>query len=107
MTVDCPVGWLLLLHAAMTLFMVGVIWFVQVGDLPHPGDLLQPAVELGATEKAGVWRRLGLRGRGAQLVLIGKDGGIKAQQSEGGFDLERLFALIDSMPMRRAEMGQR
>ncbi|MCC7178910.1 MAG: DUF4174 domain-containing protein [Acidobacteria bacterium] len=80
---------------------------VPVGDLPHPGDLLQPAVELGATERSGVRRRLGLYGRGAQLVLIGKDGGIKARQSEGGFDLERLFELIDSMPMRRAEMGQR
>jgi hypothetical protein len=197
MTVACPVEWLLLLHAATTLFMVGVIWFVQVfampesrhrcrlpmttstltlallsavmlfsplsagadpdplsqyrwthrllvldvpdtepgratlatfrtslgdrmeevlardllivpvGDLPHPGDLLQPAAALGATERSGVRRRLGLQGRGAQLVLIGKDGGIKARQSEGVFDLERLFALIDSMPMRRAEMGQR
>jgi hypothetical protein len=80
---------------------------VPVGDLPRPGDTLQPAVELGVPERSDVRRRLGLYGRGAQLVLIGKDGGIKARQSEGVFDLERLFELIDSMPMRRAEMGQR
>ncbi|MBM4195260.1 MAG: hypothetical protein FJ202_12930 [Gemmatimonadetes bacterium] len=34
MTVACPIEWLLLLHAAMTLFMVGVIWFVQVVHYP-------------------------------------------------------------------------
>jgi hypothetical protein len=34
MTVACPIEWLLLLHAATTLFMVGVIWFVQVVHYP-------------------------------------------------------------------------
>jgi hypothetical protein len=57
-------------------------------------------------ERSDVGRRLGLHGRGAQLVLIGKDGGIKARHSEDVFDLERIFTLIDSMPMRRAEMRQ-
>ena len=80
---------------------------VPVGDLPRPGDALQPAVDLGVPERSDVRRRLGLQGRGAQLVLIGKDGGMKARQSEGVFDLERLFELIDSMPMRQAEMRQR
>jgi hypothetical protein len=80
---------------------------VPVGDVPRPGDTLQPAVDLGVPERSDVRRRLGLHGRGAQLVLIGKDGGIKARHSEGVFDLERLFELIDSMPMRRAEMPQR
>ena len=80
---------------------------VPVGDVPRPGDTLQPAVDLGVPERSDVRRRLGLHGRGAQLVLIGKDGGVKTRQSEGVFDLERLFALIDSMPMRRAEMPQR
>jgi len=80
---------------------------VPVGDLPRAGDTLQPVVDLGVQERSGVRRRLGLHGQGAQLVLIGKDGGVKTRQSEGAFDLERLFALIDSMPMRRAEMPQR
>jgi hypothetical protein len=34
MTVACPVAWLLLVHAAATLFMVGVIWFVQIVHYP-------------------------------------------------------------------------
>jgi hypothetical protein len=80
---------------------------VAVGDLPRPGDALRPAIELGGPERSDVRRRLGLHGRSAELVLIGKDGGVKSRQSEGAFDLERLFALIDSMPMRRAEMPQR
>jgi hypothetical protein len=79
---------------------------VPVGDLPRPEDTLRPAADLGVPERADVRRRLGLHGPNAQLVLIGKDGGIKARQSEGTFDLEPLFALIDSMPMRRAEMRQ-
>jgi hypothetical protein len=80
---------------------------VVVGDLPRPGDALRPASELDAAQRSDVRRRLGLHGRSAELVLIGKDGGVKSRQSEGAFDLERLFALIDSMPMRRAEMPQR
>jgi hypothetical protein len=80
---------------------------VQVGDLPRPADTLEPAADLGVPERADVRRRLRLHGRDARLVLIGKNGGIKARQSEKVFDLERLFTLIDSMPMRQAEMKQR
>lgn len=80
---------------------------VPVGDLPRPGDTLRPAVALGAADRQDVRRRLGLQGRDAQLVLIGKDGGVKARHSEGVFDLAGLFALIDGMPMRRAEMQPR
>jgi hypothetical protein len=36
------------------------------------------------------------------VVLIGKDGGVKTQTQN--FDLASLFATIDSMPMRRQEM---
>lgn len=80
---------------------------VQVGDLPHAGHALQPAIDLGAPERVAVRRRLGLQGRGAQLVLIGKDGGVKARQSGDVFDLAGLLALIDGMPMRRAETQRR
>ena len=36
------------------------------------------------------------------VVLIGKDGGLKARSSE--LNLEATFELIDQMPMRQAEM---
>jgi hypothetical protein len=79
---------------------------IPVGDLPHAGDVLRPAVDLDAPDRLAVRRRLRLHGRVAQLVLIGKDGGVKMRQS-GAFDLAGLLALIDSMPMRRAEAQRR
>ena len=36
------------------------------------------------------------------ILLIGKDGGIKQEQKT--LDLEKIFALIDTMPMRQQEM---
>lgn len=80
---------------------------VPVGDLPQAARSLQPAVDLGAADRRTVRARLGLQGQPAQLVLIGKDGGVKARQSEGAFDLAEVFALIDGMPMRRAETRRR
>jgi hypothetical protein len=40
-----------------------------------------------------------------EVVLIGKDGGVKARYTE--LDLPSVFARIDSMPMRQAEMRRR
>lgn len=37
------------------------------------------------------------------FILVGKDGGEKARQ-HGTLDFEKWFALIDEMPMRRAEL---
>ena len=37
-----------------------------------------------------------------RVLLIGKDGGVKAREQT--LDLPELFRLIDSMPMRQAEM---
>lgn len=42
-------------------------------------------------------------GQGFLFILIGKDGGIKLS-SDKPVTLEQLFALIDSMPMRRYEV---
>jgi hypothetical protein len=39
------------------------------------------------------------------LVLIGKDGGEK-YRSEKIISLQKLYAIIDAMPMRRHEMGK-
>lgn len=41
-----------------------------------------------------------------EVVLIGKDGGVKARTSDPEA-LRNFLALIDSMPMRRAEMRSR
>lgn len=45
-------------------------------------------------------------GQGFRLRLIGKDGGVKLDQAEP-IEASALFALIDAMPMRRAEMSAR
>ena len=79
---------------------------ISVGDLPAAGHMPWPKVDLGAPERLAVRRRLGLQERNPQLVLIGKDGGVKARQS-GVFDLGELLALIDTMPVRRAEAHRR
>ncbi|MEM6545308.1 MAG: DUF4174 domain-containing protein [Pseudomonadota bacterium] len=39
----------------------------------------------------------------SKVILIGKDGGVKARAEE--LNLEELFQLIDSMPMRQREMS--
>ena len=38
-----------------------------------------------------------------RIYLIGKDGGIKLK-SDGQVELDEIFALIDTMPMRKREM---
>ncbi len=43
-------------------------------------------------------------GEGTGVCLIGKDGGVKTRQAK--LDLKALYARIDSMPMRQAEMRQ-
>ncbi|WP_166435190.1 DUF4174 domain-containing protein [Christiangramia sabulilitoris] len=40
-----------------------------------------------------------------EIILIGLDGGVKLRQSEI-LGTDKLFGLIDSMPMRRAEMNK-
>jgi hypothetical protein len=78
---------------------------VPVGDLPRPRETRRPWVDLPPEARQAVRRQLGLKGSGAELVLIGKDGGAKARQS-GAFDLTRILTEIDAMPMRRAERKQ-
>lgn len=47
-------------------------------------------------------RRFDVGADDVTVILIGKDGGVKERLS-GEFDLSEVFALIDGMPMRRAE----
>jgi hypothetical protein len=70
-----------------------------VGD--RVSTLAGPACE----EDAEALRRFADVGRGDfGVVLVGKDGGIKLVASEP-VRMERIFRLIDSMPMRRQEMA--
>ncbi len=48
-------------------------------------------------------KRLGLQAGAFQVLLIGKDGGVKLRSSEP-VSMKDLFGLIDSMPMRQQEM---
>ena len=48
-------------------------------------------------------RRLGMQAGPFQVLLIGKDGGVKLRSSEP-VSMKDLFGLIDSMPMRQQEM---
>jgi hypothetical protein len=43
---------------------------------------------------------------GFQVVLVGKDGGVKLRSAEP-IAADDFFALIDTMPMRRREMRER
>jgi len=51
----------------------------------------------------GIRERLGVGTGSFQVLLIGKDGGVKLRSSEP-VSMKDLFGLIDSMPMRRQEM---
>ena len=42
---------------------------------------------------------------GSRFLLVGKDGGVKLN-SKQVFSQERVFQIIDQMPMRKAEMQQ-
>ncbi len=49
---------------------------------------------------------LGIRPGEFAVLLIGKDGGVKARYDSVP-DLSEIFALVDGMPMRRAELRTR
>ena len=48
-------------------------------------------------------RRFGIDPDNFAVVLVGKDGGVKMSK-QGSVDLESIFDVIDSMPMRQHEM---
>ena len=63
-------------------------------------------VTLDAPRVAAIRERYGAGDSRLQTLLIGKDGGVKLRV-DGVPELDRVFALIDGMPMRRAEMRER
>lgn len=78
----------------------------HVGELPKRGKASY-AVSLPSEAQADLRERYGLTGDTAQLLLIGKDGGVKQRQTAPNFSLQRMYALIDTMPMRQEEMRSR
>ena len=76
-----------------------IAWFVVAGDAMDSN-----MTGLGSALLQSVRDRVGTTGDQQEVVLIGKDGGVKDRSQR--LDLERLFAMIDSMPMRRQEMRQ-
>jgi hypothetical protein len=77
---------------------------VAVGDLPREAGTRPRWVDLSPGERSTVRRRLGLKDDVVRFLLIGLDGGVKSRQAGPDLDLERVFALIDGMPMRRQEV---
>lgn len=70
-----------------------------------PAPLNQPHLIRPSDAVVGELRRhYGLTKKSA-FILIGKDGQIKAEET-ADLDLPQLFALIDSMPMRKREIDQ-
>ena len=60
------------------------------------------------SEKAaeGIRNRVGVRSGRFQVLLIGRDGGVKLR-SEQPVPVQDILGLIDSMPMRRQEMDSK
>jgi len=75
---------------------------VVINVSAHPKDISQ-TVRPSAEAIRDLRRRLAIPETGNTFVLIGKDGGVKARQTDS-LNLGRLFSLIDAMPMRREEM---
>jgi len=78
---------------------------LKIIDVSEGEQKISTALRLNPSQTEAVRKQLHI-GAGDTLptfVLIGKDGG-EAARSSGTLNLEKWFALIDEMPMRRAEM---
>lgn len=62
--------------------------------------------QLPAADRQLLARRYGLRPPGFAAVLIGKDGGVKLRSARP-LAPAALFAVVDAMPMRQAELRRR
>ena len=74
--------------------------------LPESGPGRLGGEVLSAREVSAIRARYGGGVPGFQVVLVGKDGGAKLRR-DAVPDLGDVFALIDGMPMRRADMRER
>jgi hypothetical protein len=72
-------------------------------EILESGDSRMDATPIDPQTATLLRERFGIPPKTFTLVLVGKDGGVKLRQN-GTVELEAVFALIDSMPMRRNEM---
>lgn len=75
-----------------------IAWFVIGPD----AVLSNLPVPLAGSFRETLWTEFFEEEESKRVVLIGKDGGVKAVYKK--LDLEAIFIRIDGMPMRRAEM---
>ena len=77
-----------------------------VARAPASGGARLGGQVLARSEATALRRRYGVTDQDFTVVLVGKDGGEKLRAAEPR-DLDDVLALIDGMPMRRAEMRER
>jgi hypothetical protein len=70
------------------------------------GGLPTDTPSLSSDDAAALRRRFGVQKNRFTVILIGKDGGVKMVR-EGQVTLQKIFDLIDSMPMRQQEIRQK
>jgi|GEM_PF-682710 len=78
---------------------------LKIIDVSEGEQKISTAVRLNPSQNEAVRKQFRISAGDTlqTFVLIGKDGG-EAARCSGTLDLEKWFALIDEMPMRRAEM---
>jgi hypothetical protein len=77
-----------------------VFQILGVGTSKRDGTQLDPHMA------ASLRERYDVSPKAFSLILVGKDGGVKLRRNDP-VDLEEIFRLIDSMPMRQDEMRQK
>jgi hypothetical protein len=78
---------------------------LKIADVSEEEHRVPSALRLPSKQTVFIRKKFGI-GKGETrpiFILIGKDGREKAR-CHGALDLENWFALIDEMPMRRAEI---
>ena len=93
----------MLKHQEMELIDRHIAWFVIDGTQVHSnydGDISQSFVSSLKEMRSKIDET-----KSQQVILIGKDGGIKDKNDT--LDFQGLYALIDGMPMRRSEMNNK
>ena len=77
-----------------------VFEILGVGTSKRDGTQLDPHTA------ASLRERFNVSTKAFSLILVGKDGGVKLRRNDP-VNLEEIFRLIDSMPMRQDEMLQK
>jgi len=77
-----------------------------VFEVPAKGPARMGTKPLNRQQADSIRNHFDITSNNFSLILVGKDGGIKLKR-EDRVDLNAVFGLIDSMPMRQNEMRQK